>query len=304
MTCGYKDKAGYFVTCLMDAAKKRIGVKIHRLVAAAFLPNYENKNTVDHIDRNRGNNYVLNLRWATSAEQNKNVTRNPTRGNGRKIYQYDLNGNILKLWNSLTEASKELGIYCSDIASCCRNKLKTAGKYIWKYYDEINGDMSGEIWVEIPLFNWQHHLVSNMGRVKQKIGKVLNETTMPSGYIKISIFINNKIISELAHRLVAYSFLGYNGNGNLVINHKNSTKYDNHLENLEIVTHRENIIHAVSNGSHTIKVTQMDLNNNEIYTYNSIKEASARNSISASSITQTCRGKQKTGGGYKWKYAC
>ena len=45
---------------------------IHRLVAAAFIPNPENKREVDHIDGNRSNNRSTNLRWASSSEQGRN----------------------------------------------------------------------------------------------------------------------------------------------------------------------------------------------------------------------------------------
>ena len=45
---------------------------VHRLVAEAFLPNQENKPTVDHINRIRDDNRVQNLRWASYVEQNNN----------------------------------------------------------------------------------------------------------------------------------------------------------------------------------------------------------------------------------------
>lgn len=41
---------------------------VHRLVAYAFIPNPENKRTIDHIDGDKLNNHVSNLRWATHAE--------------------------------------------------------------------------------------------------------------------------------------------------------------------------------------------------------------------------------------------
>ena len=45
-------------------------VPVHRLLAEAFIPNTENKPTVDHIDGDRQNNSLSNLRWATYGEQN------------------------------------------------------------------------------------------------------------------------------------------------------------------------------------------------------------------------------------------
>jgi hypothetical protein len=42
--------------------------KVHQLVAMAFIPNTDDKDEVDHVDRDRQNNHVTNLRWATRAE--------------------------------------------------------------------------------------------------------------------------------------------------------------------------------------------------------------------------------------------
>jgi hypothetical protein len=61
---------------------KRYTVFIHRLIAKAFLPNPDNREQVDHIDNDRANNNINNLRWCTNQENqfNKNIPSNNTTG--------------------------------------------------------------------------------------------------------------------------------------------------------------------------------------------------------------------------------
>lgn len=53
--------------------------------------------------------------------------------NNKKTKQFTLEGVFIKEWISQTEAGKVLGIHYGSISSCCLNKTKTAGGFIWKY---------------------------------------------------------------------------------------------------------------------------------------------------------------------------
>jgi group I intron endonuclease len=57
--------------------------------------------------------------------------RKPYKSRG-KIAQYDLNGNLIKIYDGVSVASKELGIGDSCISSVCTGKQKTAGGFFWK----------------------------------------------------------------------------------------------------------------------------------------------------------------------------
>ena len=63
-----KDSDGYLIVSLYLNSKRYIR-KMHRLVGIAFIPNPENKPTVNHKDGVKSNNYVYNLEWATYSEQ-------------------------------------------------------------------------------------------------------------------------------------------------------------------------------------------------------------------------------------------
>ncbi len=51
----------------------------------------------------------------------------------KKLYQYDLDGNLIRVWDYMSEASKTLGIDKSCISACCLGKIKTSHGFKWSY---------------------------------------------------------------------------------------------------------------------------------------------------------------------------
>ena len=66
------DMHGYWRIQLCKDGKQS-NHRLHRLLAINFIPNPDNKECVDHIDRNRKNNQLSNLRWVTKQENNLNT---------------------------------------------------------------------------------------------------------------------------------------------------------------------------------------------------------------------------------------
>ena len=77
---------GYFVVCLcnQDGHKNKT---VHRLLALAFLPNPENKPCIDHINRDKTDNRLENLRWVTVSENGRNQDFKQTNTNHHHIHQ-------------------------------------------------------------------------------------------------------------------------------------------------------------------------------------------------------------------------
>ena len=70
LTC-CKNLHGYLCVSLRKDGKT-YNVKVHRCVASAFIPNNESKRCIDHINRDKTDNCVSNLRWATDTENQRN----------------------------------------------------------------------------------------------------------------------------------------------------------------------------------------------------------------------------------------
>lgn len=118
-----------YETVTLYKNNKRKTLRVHRLVAEAFLFNPKNLPQVNHKDENKTNNNVHNLEWCDVIYNINYGTRNEkTR---KAIIQYDKNNKFIKEWASVTDACKFYNN--NSICECCKNKRKTANGYIWKY---------------------------------------------------------------------------------------------------------------------------------------------------------------------------
>jgi hypothetical protein len=309
-----KTYAGYLNISLLRSDRKNVSCKVHRLVAKEFIDNPENKPTVDHIDKNKQNNCISNLRWATMTEQNIHVNENMVflnTMNYRPIYRINHDSNeIIELHKSITQATlwiienklanetnRAIG---SKISAVGNNKINIAYGFKWQYFYEKENE--NEIWKEIPfqIIGKNNYYVSTQGSFKDNKNIIKNGHKYFSGYKRINI--NKK--KYLLHRLIALTFLE-NPKNKEFVNHIDGNKLNNQLTNLEWVTCLENNLHKINNGlsNCTQKVIQYDKNMNKLNEFNSIVECAKILDIYVSWISNSCRGKGNNPGEFLFRYA-
>jgi hypothetical protein len=128
------DSYGYHVTNL-NKEKKRKEHKVHRLLSQAFIPNPFNKPYINHIDGDKQNNNLNNLEWCTPKENMVHSAENNLNNRNKAVEKYGTNGDLVKVYYSIREASRDSGVCNGSISKACKGKLETAGGYRWKLVD-------------------------------------------------------------------------------------------------------------------------------------------------------------------------
>ena len=167
-----------------------------------------------------------------------------------------------------------------------------------------------EEWKEVDGF--RGYFVSNLGRIKShrqcKDGLILKQRLDRKGYCAVMMSDDScKKHNMKVHRIVLKTFNPVDNMDSLEVNHKDEDKTNNRLENLEWVTHLENVRHGTGHQRATEpqKMKIKCIENGIVY--NSMKEVSDDLNISYGDVSRCCSGKLKSTHGFSFEvidYGC
>jgi hypothetical protein len=280
---------------LVDSNFKRKGYLLHRLVYCTYNNLPLNSNIIiDHIDQNKTNNNLSNLRILSKSENSKNrikksqITHNP-------IMQYDKDNKFIEAHHSLSKISKKLHYDPKTIKKILNLNILCKNGFFWK--QNIVTD-ENYICVKVDGEYYPNYKVNKNGDIINKYNKKL-KFSKHNYYNTIQLSKHNKPHQKLVHRVVYESFnSNIDLNQKTHINHIDKNKQNNNLENLEVVNHKQNITYSCGK-----KIAQLSNNGQIIKIFDSIREAAKYlKKPSGALISRVCNGKGNTAYGYKWKF--
>ena len=296
---------GYYTVGLMNEYDQ-IPCRVNRLIALTFIPNPNNLPVVDHINNDKLNDDVTNLRWVTYAQNvqayNENYKKN------RKVLQYEFKGDLIKTWDSIHAVIKENPTFVSNYIYSRVSEDKTAYGFTWIFDPpivkiDVDPNEKFKTIPDINGYDLSSFEISKKGNVKTKKGtKVLAMRPDKFGYVVVDLWCCNKSVKFKIHRLLAYTYLKNDDPINkTTVDHidKNRQNYD--LSNLEWVSSHENCVRAKG-----VMIKMLDKDTNEVLKiFRCATDALRYLGIKLkgnSSITRALRGRRPSAHGYKWEY--
>lgn len=128
-------KNGYLYTTITYRDKQRQR-RVNVLVGEAYLDNPNNYPVVMHMDNDKTNSHVSNLKWGTISENTRDAYRDGLARNAKgyedsqsmPVIAYDRNFNEVGRYGSVSECSRALGVTKTAILYSCRNDVSSKSK--------------------------------------------------------------------------------------------------------------------------------------------------------------------------------
>lgn len=202
-------------------------------------------------------------------------------GNHTEILQYDLEGNFIKKWYSITEAAEANNLSPRTIQGNLAGIAGRAGQYMWCYDEE----------------NAPEKIMS----YKEKMGRVKPEKEPYKWEVSVAQYdLKGNLVKVWDSVKEAGKVYGADANISKCANGKAQTAYNFIWRKVEGEVEQKIKVGKLNN---TLKrVAQYDKNGKYLRSYETITEASKETKVNGSHISGVCKGKRNTAGGYIWRY--
>lgn len=258
------DREGYHLVQLFLKGKQHT-CRVHRLVAIAYIDNPEGKPTVNHIDENKDNNCVENLEWATYAEQVNHGSRN------KRAMDTIASAAVLQLDGN----GNTIAVYAS-VRDAAR-KFHVKPERILNALKDRQKTACG--------FSWKY-VDENQ---KQKAGR-----QPPTPVVQMTP--EGVIVAEYRSISAAAKALQISPSGiwQCIYGNRKTNKGFIWKESERSITEYQ---------PKTIPVQQFDACGNFLFEFKSVSDAARSAGVSTGMLCKCLKGRRKSCGGYRWKYA-
>ena len=180
---------------------------IHNLVANAFLQKENISDVVNHKDGNKLNNDINNLEFISQSQNTIHAINLGLRRNVKKVAHVNDDNIIINVYNSCSEAGKELNVNITSVNKCCKGLLQSCGDPKLKFrYVDMNNNI---------IIIKKENIIKKIKNIKLKINiydKITNNLIDTCDTIVATCKkynINNKTVSNHCDGKVQYSSLPY-----------------------------------------------------------------------------------------------